>query len=246
MDQQFELGVNRPVVRTIVRPVVRTIVVWDLPTRIFKWSLVLAVCLAFLFSSSHPHGSLFLIYVACGYAVTLLLLFRFAWGFIGGQYARFRSFVYGWRGIRAYAEGLLRLGPPRTLGHNPVGGWMIMTMLVTLSAIVLTGLLAESRTGGAGRLSGLLSPATVVVLGDIHAWLGFLIMWLAGLHVAGVLFESVLHRENLVRSMITGRKDTTDPRDRNYQVSLWRAVPLLVLLAVLGAWLAAGTHVPPR
>ena len=72
MDQHFP-----PTVETPLR---RPIVVWDLPTRIFKWSLVVAVGLAFLFSSSHPHGSLFLVHVACGYVVTLLLLFRLAWG----------------------------------------------------------------------------------------------------------------------------------------------------------------------
>jgi len=221
-------------------------VVWDLPTRIFKWSLVLAVGLAFLFSSSHPHGSLFLFHVACGYVVTLLLLFRFVWGFIGGRYARFRSFVHGWRGVSAYARGLLHLNPPRTVGHNPVGGLVIMTMLATLSVLVVTGLLAESKTGGAGRLSGLLSHGSVAILGDIHAWLGLFIIWLAGLHVAGVLFESLLHRENLVRSMLTGRKKTADPNDKDGQVSLWRAAPLLVLLAILGAWLAVGTHLPPR
>ena len=65
-------------------PEQRIIAVWDLPTRLFKWSLVVFVLLAFLVSSSHPYGSLFLVHVACGYAVTLLLLFRLAWGFIGG------------------------------------------------------------------------------------------------------------------------------------------------------------------
>ena len=113
----------------------RTIAVWDLPTRLFKRSLVVFVSLAFLVSSSHPFGSLFLVHVACGYAVTLLLLFRLAWGFIGGEHARFRSFVHGWRSVRAYGQGLLHLKPPRIVGHNPVGGWMIMTLLITLSTI---------------------------------------------------------------------------------------------------------------
>ena len=194
MDQQFQ--------RSVARPLVRSAVVWDLPTRIFKWSLVLAVGLAFLFSSSHPRGALFIIHVACGYAVTLLLLFRFGWGFIGGPYARFRSFIYGWRGVRAYAADLLRLDPPRTVGHNPVGGWMIVTMLAVLSVIVITGLLAEGRTGGTGQFSALLPIDAVAIIGDLHAWLGFLIIWLAGVHVAGVLFESLLHRENLIRAMV--------------------------------------------
>lgn len=122
---------------------------------------------------------------------------------------------------------------------------MIVTMLATLSAIVLTGLFAEGRTGGAGRLSALPPRDSVVLLGDVHAWLGFAIMWLAAVHVAGVLFESLLHRENLVRSMLIGRKKTVDPNHANGQVSLWRAIPLLILLVIMGAWLAAGTHLPP-
>jgi hypothetical protein len=124
---------------------------------------------------------------------------------------------------------------------------MILTMLTTLSAIVVTGLLAEGRTGGAGRFTALLSSGSVRMVGDIHAWLGFVIMWLAGAHSAGVLVESVLHRENLVRSMITGRKETDDPSEGDgHPVSLWRVLPLMVLLAILGLWLAVGTGAPKR
>ena len=123
---------------------------------------------------------------------------------------------------------------------------MIITMLATLATIVVTGLLAESKTGGAGRFSPLFSEDWVTLVGDIHAWLGFLIMWLAGLHVAGVLFESLVHGENLVVSMITGRKRPASPNGwSDWPVSLWRAAPILALLVGLGAWLAFGTRVPP-
>lgn len=230
----------------VSEPRLQTISVWDLPTRLFKWSLVLTVSLAFLFSSGHPRGLIFLVHVACGYLVTLLLLFRLIWGFIGGQHARFRSFVHGWKAIRAYGQGLLHLDPPWTPGHNPVGGWMIVALLTTSSVIVLTGLLTEGRTGGRGPLSDVLSSSAITALGDIHAWLGFLIMWLAGSHVAGVLFESLLHRENLILTMITGRKRTADPNDIDArQVSPWRAVPLVIILAILGVWFAINTHIPP-
>jgi cytochrome b len=227
-------------------PELRTIAVWDLPTRLFKWSLVVFVSLAFLVSSSHPYGSLFLVHIACGYAVTLLLLFRLAWGIIGGEHARFRSFVHGWRSAYAYGQGLLRLKPPATAGHNPVGGWMIVTLLATLFIISLSGLLAEGRTGGAGLLSALLPAESVAVVGNIHAWLGFTVMWLVALHVAGVLFESLLHRENLVLTMITGRKWVDDPARMDAgRASGWRAVVLVVVLTVIGLWLAVDTHVPP-
>jgi hypothetical protein len=99
---------------TVSRP--RTIMVWDLPTRIFKWSLVLAVTIAFLFSSSHPRGLLFIILVACGHTVTLLLLFRLAWGFIGGRCAGFRSFTYGWSGSGLTPRACCDLIPCERLG----------------------------------------------------------------------------------------------------------------------------------
>jgi cytochrome b len=123
---------------------------------------------------------------------------------------------------------------------------MIMALLVTRCAIVLTGLLAEGKTGGTGPLSAVLPPAAASFVGGIHGWLGDLVMALAGVHVAGVLFESLLHRENLILAMITGRKRTSDPNAADARpVSPWRAAPLVVLLAILGAWLVAGTHLPP-
>jgi cytochrome b len=228
------------------KPQPRTIFVWDLPTRIFKWSLVLCVGTAFLISSMHPHGLLFTVHIACGYAITLLLLFRLAWGAIGGERARFTDFVQGWRGIRAHAIGLLRLDPEETAGHNAIGGWMILLLLATLAATVITGLLSEGSTGGAGRLSNALPTKAIPAVAWLHGTLGFAIIWLAGAHVAGVVVESLLHRENLVRAMITGRKRVRSPTLADARaVSLWRAVPIVLALALLGAWLIAGTHLPP-
>lgn len=221
----------------------RTILVWDAPTRLFKWLLVFFVGAAFLFSSMHPRGWLFVVHVGCGYAVVLLLLFRFAWGFIGGEHARFADFVRGWPAVRAQARVLLRLKPQNFVGHNPIGGWMILLMLATLALTVLTGLLSEGTTGGGGVLSTLLPPATIGAVGWIHGTLGFAIIWLAGFHVAGVLAESLLHRENLVRAMITGRKFGRDQATADARaVSPWRAAPLVLLLLLLGAWLAGGTR----
>jgi len=229
-----------------VRGAARTITVWDLPTRIFKWLLVVFVSAAFLLSSRRPHGLLFLVHVSCGYAVVLLLLFRLGWGFVGGEHARFRSFVRGWRPVRAYGRDLLRFAPPRTTGHNPVGGWVILLMLGTLAAIVLTGLLSEGKTGGGGILSGALPAGAVGLVGWVHGTLGFAIIWLAGAHVAGVLVESLLHRENLVRTMITGRKRVADPAAVDARgVSPWRAGVLVVAIAVFGVWMVGGTRMPP-
>jgi len=227
------------------RPRWRRIEVWDLPTRLFKWLLVLFVGAAFLFSSMRPHGWLFIVHVSCGYGVVLLLLFRLAWGFMGGERARFTTFVRGWRVVRRHGEALLRLNPEEVAGHNPLGGWMILLMLACLALIVVTGLLTEGSTGGGGVLSGLLPARMVGPIGWIHGTLGFAIIWLAAFHVGGVLVESLLHRANLIAAMITGRKWVRSPALADARaVSLWRAVPVVLLLGLVGAWMIAGTRLP--
>ncbi len=228
------------------RPEPRTITVWDGPTRIFKWLLVAFVGIAFLASSMRPRGLLFVVHVAGGYAVTLLLLFRLVWGVIGGERARFADFVRGWRGVRAHGAALLRLDTKETAGHNPIGGWMILLLLATLAVTALTGFLTEGSTGGAGVLSTVLPAGAVGPVGWLHGTLGFAIIWLAAFHVGGVVLESLLHRENLVRAMITGRKRVrSEALSDARAVSPWRAVPILLALALLGAWMIIGTRLPP-
>ncbi len=223
----------------------RSIAVWDVPTRVSKWLLVLFVLAAFLFSSMRPTGLLFAVHVACGYAVVVLLLFRVGWGFVGGEQARFRAFLRGWRAVRRHGEALLGLNPEEVAGHNPLGGWMIVLMLGALGVTAVTGLLTEGSTGGGGAMSTLLSARMVGAVGWIHGTLGFAVMWLAGIHVGGVVVESLLHRENLVRAMITGQKRVRAPGLADARaVSPWRAVPLVLVLALIGAWMVAGTRLP--
>ncbi|MGH7067587.1 MAG: cytochrome b/b6 domain-containing protein [Acetobacteraceae bacterium] len=232
-------------VRAPDRNVRRWILVWDLPTRLFKWLLVLSVAIAFLASSMHPRGLLFVTHIAAGYAVVLLLLFRLAWGFAGGSEARFSAFIRGPAAVREHAEALLRLQPEETSGHNPLGGWVILLMLATLGLIVVTGLLTEGVTGGAGVLSALLPSNLIGPIGWLHGTLGFAIIWLAGFHVAGVLVESLLLRENLIRAMITGRKRVRSPALTDARPTpSWRALLLLFLLGLLGAWMIAHTRLP--
>lgn len=226
---------------------IKKITVWDLPTRIFHWALVLFVAAAYLTSAGRPYGFQFLLHVISGYAVAFLLLFRLAWGFLGGEYARFAGFVTDWPGIREHALSLLRLAPKRTLGHNAIGGWMIVLMLVTLALIVITGLLTQDKTGGAGPLSGFLSPLLMRMIGETHELLGNFILYLAGFHVAGVLVESLLLRENLVRAMIDGRKHAAAAEAQDARAApTWRAVVLVVLLAILGGYFASVTQIPSR
>jgi cytochrome b len=217
-----------------------------LPTRLFHWTLVAAVALAYVTSSGRPSGTSFLVHLACGYLVLLLLLFRLAWGFVGGQYARFSSFVRGPRAVLSYLAALAKHRAPRILGHNPAGGAVIILMLVVLAGIVVTGLLSEGVTGAVGPLTSFMTRQGARAIGDIHQLLGNLILIVAGIHIAGVVVESLLHHENLVAAMISGRKPSADPAAVDARsAGPYRAIGLLVLLAVVAVALAMSTSLPP-
>jgi cytochrome b len=178
--------------------------VWDLPTRIFHWSLVVLVGLN-LFLVSPRGGTSTVIHLVAGYLVAGLLLFRLAWGFIGSPHSRFADFVRGWPTVRAYAARLRRLDPPHSVGHNPLGGWMIVILLAALVVMVLTGLSASGRAA-IGPLAPLFPVGWTALLGQIHQLMGNLLIGLVVIHVAGVAVDWLLTGDNLVAAMWHGRK----------------------------------------
>lgn len=166
------------------------ILVWDLPTRLFHWLLAASFIGAFLTAESEYWRD---IHVALGYTVVGLIGFRLVWGVVGSRYARFSSFAFGSSKVVAYLKSLLGGSPQHYVGHNPAGSWVIYGLL-------LLGLL----TGASGY-------ATYNELGgewleELHEAAANTMLALVGVHVAGVLVSSLLHRENLVRSMIDGYK----------------------------------------
>lgn len=191
--------------------------VWDPLLRLFHWTLLLSFCTAYLSEGELFEGLqdrldgelLQVVHVWAGYGLAGLLLFRLLWGFVGPRYARFRDFVYRPGEILAYLYGVLTLRAPRHLGHNPAGGAMIVAMLLALTATVVTGLALYGADKGLGPLAGWFTGSSDTLIDAIKeahevATNGTLLL-IAG-HLIGVVWESLLHRENLVRAMITGRK----------------------------------------
>jgi cytochrome b len=176
--------------RTAAPPTTRRILVWDVPTRVFHWSLAAAFAGAWILSESERWRNW---HVGFGYAVLALIVFRVLWGFVGSQHARFAAFAFRPRAAFEYAAGLLRGRPPRYVGHNPLGGLAIVALLVLGVLTGVTGYLTYNEIGGE-RFEELHE-------GLASAWLALVVV-----HVAGVLIGSLLHRENLVRAMITGWK----------------------------------------
>ncbi len=182
----------------------RQIYVWDPLIRVFHWMLVVAFFTAYLVEEE-----VLPVHVWAGYTVLALVLWRLVWGFIGPRRARFRDFVAGPTGVWVYLRDILGLRPRRYVGHNPVGGAMIVMLLASLLLTTVTGLVVYGAEEGAGPLAGWLAGAPELWeegAEEAHEFFANLTLFLVFLHVGGVLLESLIHRENLVRAMVTGRK----------------------------------------
>lgn len=156
--------------------------VWDLPTRIFHW--LLAVLVVFSFVSAKVGGSWTEWHFRSGYAILTLLLFRLLWGFAGNRNARFASFVRGPRAINRYLHG--RLDPDH--GHDPLGGWSVVTMLAVLFVQAAAGLFANDAIASEGPLAKLVSAAASERLTTLHRWGEKLLIALVLLHLGAVGF----------------------------------------------------------
>jgi cytochrome b len=227
---------------TAQEPAVAERQVWDLPVRIFHWSLVVAVVTAFV--TNKLGVAYFKYHVWSGYAVILLVAFRIIWGLVGTRHALFRNFLRGPSETLAYARDLAAGKDAHFPGHNPLGALMVLLLLGALGAQAVLGLFGNDEIFNVGPLVGYVTKDFSLEATSIHRKLFY---WLAGavaLHVLAVIGHKVFKNENLARAMITGRKPQhAVPADEAIHSSrTWLAV-------LLGLALAAGlafviTHAP--
>ncbi|MBI5430363.1 MAG: cytochrome b/b6 domain-containing protein [Nitrosomonadales bacterium] len=166
------------------------ILVWDAPTRAFHWLQALSFGVAYLTADSERYRG---IHVAFGYIMLGLLVFRLLWGFVGTRYSRFSSFVFKPAEIVAYLASLTRRKPLHYPGHNPAGSVSVWLLLTLGLSLCVTGVMALQDEAG---------DAVV----EMHGIATNVMLAVVALHLLGVLISSVMHRENLVRAMITGVK----------------------------------------
>jgi cytochrome b len=225
----------------------RRVRVWDLPVRIFHWSLVLLVTVALLTGFLAPEWWL-PVHSAAGYGIMALLIFRFVWAVFGPEYARVVNMANAVRYLGDFLRGLAVLRPPHYVGHNPVGAIMIFLFLAVFTALVVTGLMVEAGEEKRGPFAGIATYATGNAAKEPHEILAFLAMGMIAVHILGVLVESLLQKVNLVRGMIDGFMPlpagwpTPSPRPA-------RKLPAIITLAaitgVASASLAALSRIPP-
>jgi cytochrome b len=180
------------------------ILVWDLPTRLFHWLLFLGVVVSFV--TGNIGGNSMEKHMLSGYAILALLLFRLAWGFVGSPSSRFSSFIKGPTTVGVYAANLFKKDEKPFLGHNPLGGWSILSMLLFLFVQVGSGLFASDDVLTQGPLYAGVSQETSRLLTGIHLINRYALVAIIAVHIFAILFHYFYKGENLLRSMITGMK----------------------------------------
>jgi cytochrome b len=186
-------------------PIIRRVYVWDWPVRLFHWMLLLAVVAAYLTQRAGEMEW----HQRIGLGVIGLIVFRLVWGFVGNQHARFAEFLRGPSAIRAYLRGEWK-----GLGHNPVGGWSVLLLLLIPLGMAATGLFANDDVSFSGLLSAWVDKSVSDRLTNLH-YLGFnILLALIGVHLAAIVFYRLKRRVDLVRPMLTGWKDAaTSPEE---------------------------------
>lgn len=200
--------------------------VWDIAVRLFHWSLVITFIIAYLTGDEESN-----LHIYTGYIILALVSFRIIWGFIGTKHARFKDFIYGPSEILLHAKGLFLGRVKIYTGHNPLGGLMVMALLLTLILTIVSGLkvygaeghgpLAQINTSYFISSANASSPDEYneehhedndaeEFWEEIHEFFANLMLLLIAFHILGVIISSKVENENLVRAMLTGYKQNSD------------------------------------
>lgn len=208
---------------------------WDLPVRLFHW--VLAALAVFSYVTGHLAGTWLPWHMRSGYAILALLVFRLAWGLFGSETARFSHFLKGPRAAIAYARATFAGAHPHVIGHNPLGGWMVLLLLYAVLAQAVSGLFVDDEISTQGPLAVQVSNAVVAKMNALHHFNHWVIVAAVALHVIAILVYHRVLRVNLVGPMVHGMgelpPDVSPPR----QASLARAILLAALASGFVYWL---------
>lgn len=207
--------------------------IWDLPTRVFHWLLVALLAAAWYTAEQGPiewHAWI-------GQTLLALIVYRLIWGLVGSETARFRHFVKGPKAVLGYFRGLPSRETSPAVGHNPLGGLMVIVLLGLVATQATLGLFANDDIYFDGPLRHLVSKDTSDTLTGLHHQVFDLILIAAAIHAAAAVFYLIYKRENLIGAMFTGKKRLPPPDPRLRFVPAWRAIPVLAAAAAL-VWAA--------
>lgn len=217
-------------------PKLHKVRVWDLPTRIFHWSL--PICLTGLAVTAAMGGSAMNWHFRFGYTMASLLLFRLVWGLVGGRWSRFSAFTYAPATVLNYLRGEGR--PQDTVGHSPLGAASVFAMLAFLVAQVATGMVSDDEISFAGPLTRFVSNSTVSLASSYHSAIGkWILLALVLLHLAAIAFYH-RRKQSLIAAMVLGDKslERSLPGSRDDAVSRLAALVIFVACAAGVYWIS--------
>jgi len=210
-------------------------IVWDLPVRLFHWVLVVLFIAAWTTAEQGP--AWMDRHMLIGYAIMTLVLFRLLWGIYGSDQARFRTFFSGPRQVLAYVQNMLHGTAEQSIGHNPLGGWSVVVMLLLIGIQTGTGLFANDDIYNEGPLTGWVSNATSGLLTRIHKLNFNLLLAIVAIHIVAVLLHLLVKKENLIKPMFNGFKELEDHQPASGQRPWWLALVTLLACGAAVGWL---------
>lgn len=184
--------------QTLTRPVL----VWDVPTRLFHWLIVVLVVAAYVTERLNWMDW----HAWIGEAVLALVLFRILWGCFGSETARFRGFVASPAAAVHHLRGMLRREPDLQVGHNPAGGWMVVLLLLLLLGETLTGLYTNNDVADEGPFTPWVPAWLANAITDLHTWLWDALVAAVAMHLLAIAVYAAAKGHNLLRPMLSGRK----------------------------------------
>ncbi len=204
--------------------------IWSLPTRVFHFLFALFIVLAFITSDEDR----WLAYHAIiGYAILILLIFRFSWGFLGPKHSKFKDFPLGKRNVKIFLNNIFE-DKQKYIGHNPLASYVMISMLVVCFFAIITGVFAFGIQEGKGVLSSLNSPLfkRMELFEGIHEFLSTLFLVLLASHIGGVISDRILHKKHeTLNSIVTGYKMSEDTK--SIKLNIFQKFIAFIFLALL-------------
>lgn len=214
---------------------IRQIIVWDLPTRVFHWTMATAFFTAWFTRGSAQNLDL---HVFAGYTMLGLVAFRLLWGTMGGTYARFTKLALERHRVQSYVATLFTPRRQRYIGHNPLASIAIVALILLSTLTLVTGLMVLGGQKQQGPLADWLTFDQGALLNPVHEWLATALLALVVVHILGAVTESLLHRDNLIGSMIHGRRHTTSaaPSSANFNAVGTLLITVIATAAGVSYW----------
>lgn len=212
--------------------------IWDIPTRLFHWLLV--ACIVAQYLTAEVFDAI-VWHFRIGYFTLGLILFRLLWGFVGTTYARFAQFIAGPGKVLAYAKTVTKPNSPEHAGHNPMGGWMVIALLLLVALQGISGLFIGDDIINNGPYFDAVSESTRDTMNAIHHTAFNILLAAIALHIAAVVFYARFKKQLLVPAMLHGKKATSEPGITSSRLFL----ALILVLLVIGAMYYVIEIAPP-